>query len=163
MRLLVHRHRMLTAPGADGDGRYFPGVKTLINSTLCPRKTLDGKGIHALARQTMSISRFLRKGAHGGPGVSVFEAIDKHVIKQFGMPKPLTLAPAHQNLRRVRHTLKPAADHELVGAGSDAVDAKNGGLHAAAAGLINCDRASGAWNAGCEHGLPRWALLQPRR
>jgi hypothetical protein len=35
MGLLIHRHSMLTAPGADGDRRYFLRVETLINSTLC--------------------------------------------------------------------------------------------------------------------------------
>ena len=113
--------------------------------------------------RSMCISGFLREGAHGGPGVGVLEAIDKHVIKQFGVPESLAFSPGHQNLGRVRHALKATTDDQLVGAGGDAVDAKNGGLHAAAAGLVDRDRAGGARDAGREHGLPRRALLEARR
>ena len=77
VRLLIHRHRMLTAPGADGDRRNFLRVQTLINRALSPGEALDSEGIHILTRQVICISRFLREGAHGGPGVGVLEAVDR--------------------------------------------------------------------------------------
>ena len=107
----------------------------------------------------MRIGCFLREGAHSGSGVGVFEAVDKHVVKQFGVPEPLTFSSGHQNLRRVRHALKSATHDQLVSAGGDAVDAENGGLHAAATGFVDGDRAGGTRNASRQHGLAGWALL----
>ena len=81
MRLFVHGHGVLAAPGANGDRRNLFSVQSFIDCPLRARQALDGEGVHLFPGQAMLICGFLSESAHGGAGVGVLEPVEKHMVE----------------------------------------------------------------------------------
>ena len=154
---------VLPFAGPYGDRGYFVRQQPTFGGRFCPLQAGNGVAVHGLPGQAVGVSGVLGKTAHGAAGVGVLQTVDKHVIKGLSVAQSNALAARQQQLRGIAHAFQSAADYDLVGAGCDTVHPVNGGLHTAATGFVDGDRAGAAGYPGTNHRLPGRALLESRR
>ena len=111
------------------------------------------------AGELVFVSALLTKGAHGAAGlVSVFQAVEHHVVINAVVADADAAAAFGQEVRRVGHALHAAGDHEVTAAGHQLVVRQHGGLHARAAHFGQRDRAGAGRQATLEARLTRRRL-----
>ncbi len=107
----------------------------------------------------MVVGGLLRERSHGSACVGVFETVYEHMIVNAGMTKALTGTPCGHQVWRIRHAFEPTGDCNPVGAGTNAVDSENSGLHAASAGFVDRHCADVVWESGISRRLAGRTLL----
>ena len=122
------------------------------------------KIILSLAAKAMCLRAIFSKGAHQAASiVSVFEAIEEHVIEHPTVAHAIPAACPVQQIRRVGHALHAARDDHLGTAGQQLIMCQNGCLHARAAHFVQRGAARALVQPGPQSGLTRRCLAQAGR
>jgi hypothetical protein len=142
-----------------GDRRDFPGEAAIGVGLLGARGGGDGIGVLRLAGELVGASAILGEGTHQAtPVVSVFEAVEEHVVLDLAVAEPEAAARLGQEVGRIGHRLHAAGDHHVDTAGQQHVMGVHRRAHAGTAHLVHRGAAGRQRQAGTEAGLARRSL-----
>src|SRR5690606_11429266 len=146
----LHRDDLLPeAPAVDGVDR------------LAVR--LERELVGVLAADTGLVGGVLRVAAHVAALERAIEAVADQPVDELLVAEFHTAAVAEQVVRRVRHRLHAACDHDLRVTGPDRLGRQHDRLQAGAAHAAHGHRADGVRHATPQRCLPRRRLAQARR
>ena len=162
-RAFVHAHHRLACAGFDGDGRDFGVKRARFRCRLSALHAGNRESILRFARKLVFVGAFFAKRAHGAAGfISIFQAVEHHVVIDAVMADADAGAALQQQMRRIRHALHTACDHHVRAASGQHVMSKHRGAHTRAThfGQRDCARSFG--QSAFESGLASRRLALAR-